>query len=96
MTNEQALLRLGRNMDDASALIAIAENNFSALKVAVRRHFTGRAMRKRAFLTLLVQISWYANEFMGCEDDARKWIAACVERECSRLRGETRGGLAVN
>jgi len=95
MTNEEAILRLGCDMDDEAALIAFAENNLTVMKAMVRRYFNSRAMRKKAFLSLLVQISICAKEFVKSEESVDRWIAACVEMECKRLRSKTRLTLSL-
>ena len=87
MTNEEAILRLARNADDKDGLIAVAENNFGILKKSVENYFSGRATRKKAFLALLVHISWHAKEFVQ-GDDADDWIVACADSECRRLQNE--------
>jgi hypothetical protein len=89
MTNEEAILRLARDGDDESALIAIAENNGDRLKVAIGRHFSGRATRKKALNTLLVRISRRAKYFLPGQDDADRWIEHCAELECRRLQNES-------
>jgi hypothetical protein len=94
MTNEEAILRLGRDMDDESALIAIAENNMGTLKAAVERYFSGRETRKKVLLTLLVHISWHAKEFVEGDDTVDRWIEVLADRECRRLQSKLRGAAA--
>ena len=89
MTNEEAILRLASEGDDESALVAIAENNETALKAAIGRYFSGRTTCKKALNTLLIRISRRAKYFLPGGEDADRWIEHCAELECRRLQNET-------
>lgn len=87
MTNEEALLRLARNDNDGWALIAVAENNLDVLKAVVGRHFSGQRIRRKAMITLLLNISWHAKE-RAAGEDAGRWIESFAERWCRWIQGE--------
>jgi hypothetical protein len=95
MTNEEAMLRLARDCDDKPALIAIAENNESALKSAIRRHFSGRTMCKKALNTLVIRISWRTKYFVLGHDNADRWVEHCADLECRRLQNESEDQCAA-
>jgi hypothetical protein len=88
MTNEEAILRLGQDTDDDSALVAIVENNLGTLRAAIKRCFCGRAGHNRLLNALLIRISWRAKYFIRGHDHGDEWIASCAETECKRLRNE--------
>src|SRR5215469_3569932 len=94
MTNEEALQRLARDENDGVALIAIAENSEEALKAAVERYFSGREMRKKALLTLLVHISWHAKEFLPGHD-ANEWIGEFAEMWCREIQKKAKASDGV-
>ena len=94
MRNEEAILRLARDNNDETALMAIAENNLNTLEAAIKRYFGGRVTQKKALITLLVRISWHAKYFIGDHDDAEEWMAVNADLECRRLHSEVRGAAA--
>jgi hypothetical protein len=85
ITNEEAILRLAQDKNDAEALMAVAENSSDALNAAVERHFAGRERRKKALLTLLVYISWHAKEFVPEQQDACQWVAEFANTWCRTI-----------
>jgi len=95
MTNEEAILRLARDVDDEPALIAIAENNENTLQAAIGRYFSGRTTCKKALNTRLIRISRRAKYFMFGQDDADSWIEHCAQVECRRLQNESENLFAA-
>jgi hypothetical protein len=88
MTNEEAILRLARDVDDGTAMVALAENNENTLNAAIGRYFSAGAARDKARLTLLAYIARRTKYFLHGYEDADKWFADCADLECRRIRSE--------
>jgi hypothetical protein len=87
MSNHDALLRLAKDKNDASAAAALRDNNADSIRAAVARFFATGPASDAAQPLVMQRVAERARSYQP-EQDADQWLAKSLSAECDRLRNE--------